>query len=145
MNSFSGFGSRIAQERKRMNHSQEAFASFAGVTKLTQRNYEKEARKPDIAYLQAIEEAGADSHYIVTGCRIQSSDTRSESTKEHWAEAYEWVFKIAERLNAMQYLTADIVTSLAEEIYTVLVESEDVSADNVLDFAEALRKKVDAA
>lgn len=44
-------------------------ADLAGVTKMSQINYEKAERSPDAAYLAAIAEAGADVQYILTGQR----------------------------------------------------------------------------
>lgn len=43
--------------------------ALAGVTKMSQINYEKDARAPDARYLEAVAAAGADVLYILTGQR----------------------------------------------------------------------------
>lgn len=62
-------GSRLKEERSRLEFSQEAFGEVGGVRKQAQLNYEKDERSPDANYLGAIAEIGADVQYIVTGQR----------------------------------------------------------------------------
>jgi len=61
------YSERLKQERQRLKLSQSAFAEIAGVTKLSQFNYEKGTRKPDAEYFERIAQAGADVLYIITG------------------------------------------------------------------------------
>lgn len=61
------FGTRLAEERKRLGMSQEAFAEFVGVSFSTQRRYEKDSRNPDIGYLEALGAVGIDASYVLTG------------------------------------------------------------------------------
>jgi transcriptional regulator with XRE-family HTH domain len=63
------FGERIAKERKRLGLSQGSFAELLGVSLSTQKRYEKGEREPDLGYLQAIDNAGFDYRYIMTGIR----------------------------------------------------------------------------
>jgi len=60
---------RLKEERLRIGLSQVAFGAIGGVGKHAQINYEKGARHPDSAYLEAIAAAGADVLYILTGQR----------------------------------------------------------------------------
>ena len=62
-------GSRLREERERLNYSQEAFAGLASASRPTQFNYESGKRSPDSEYLAAISAAGADVLYILTGSR----------------------------------------------------------------------------
>ncbi|MBF0192494.1 MAG: helix-turn-helix transcriptional regulator [Magnetococcales bacterium] len=62
-------GSRLREERKRLEMTQEAFASFASVAVQTQRSYEAGRREPGASYLVSIAAAGADVSYILTGVR----------------------------------------------------------------------------
>ena len=69
----SAVGERIRAERERLRLNQTAFADLAGVSKNTQINYEKGNRSPDTDYLTALDGAGVDTFYVLTGRRI---DTR---------------------------------------------------------------------
>lgn len=60
-------GKRLLEERARLGLSQEAFGKAGGVRKGAQINYEKDARDPDVKYLQGIAAIGADVLYLVTG------------------------------------------------------------------------------
>lgn len=62
-------GSRLLEERERLGLSQPELAGVCRVTMRSQRNYEKDERFPDAAYLAAIAAAGADVRYIITGER----------------------------------------------------------------------------
>ncbi len=65
----STIGERLKEERLRLGYNQTDFAQLAGVTKNSQINYENDSRHPDTLYLRAINEAGADVNYIITGIR----------------------------------------------------------------------------
>lgn len=71
-------GERLRDERKRMGLSQSGMGERAGVTKMSQINYEKDARAPDATYLAAIAAAGADIQYILTGTPSAQALTRDE-------------------------------------------------------------------
>lgn len=64
------FSARLTEERNRLNLSQEAFGAIAGVSKMSQLNYEKGVRKPDVSYLMAVAEHGVDVAYLLTGQRL---------------------------------------------------------------------------
>ncbi|MEJ1496352.1 MAG: helix-turn-helix transcriptional regulator [Candidatus Sedimenticola sp. (ex Thyasira tokunagai)] len=76
----SSSGSRLASERKRLGHSQEAFGLLGGVKRAAQVNYEKDRRHPDSEYLSLIAAEGADVQYILTGIR---SVNIKDATEEH--------------------------------------------------------------
>ena len=63
------FFDRLAQERKRLKLSQEAFGTAVGVTKGAQINYEKGVRAPKADYLERAMDAGVDVPYLLTGRR----------------------------------------------------------------------------
>ncbi len=63
------FGTRLAEERKKLGMNQTAFGALGGVTKTSQVNYESGSRSPDAEYWEAIARAGADVQYILTGIR----------------------------------------------------------------------------
>lgn len=65
-----GFAARLREERERLGLSQRALGEVAGVAKLAQLNYEKGARSPSIAYLDAVSGAGLDVWYMLTGERF---------------------------------------------------------------------------
>lgn len=79
-------GDRLRDERKRLGLSQTVVGEIAGVTKMSQINYEKDARAPDAAYLAAIAAAGADVQYILTGQRsapaLRAEEERAGYTLE---------------------------------------------------------------
>lgn len=64
------FSARLTEERNRLGLSQEAFGAIAGVSKMSQLNYEKGVRKPDAGYLMAVAEQGVDVAYLLTGQRL---------------------------------------------------------------------------
>ena len=69
MNRSVSIGERLREERQRLGLSQPAFGEIGGVTKKTQLLYEVGERQPDTLYLAAIEEAGVDVLYVLTGKR----------------------------------------------------------------------------
>ncbi|MBF0308993.1 MAG: hypothetical protein HQL56_05665 [Magnetococcales bacterium] len=50
--------------------TQAEFGSIGGVCLHTQMHYEKGRRHPNSAYLSALAAAGVDTHYILTGVRM---------------------------------------------------------------------------
>lgn len=62
-------GERLLEERKRLGHSQEAFAALAGITRIPYRAWEKGKTAPGAEHLAALSSAGADVLYILTGRR----------------------------------------------------------------------------
>lgn len=63
------FSERLLSERKRLGLNQEGFGALAGVSKITQLNYEKGLRKPDSDYLEALVRSGVDVNFLLTGLR----------------------------------------------------------------------------
>lgn len=62
-----GLGSRLREERERIGHNQTVFADLAGSSRRTQAAYEAGSGSPNVDYLSAISDAGADVLYILTG------------------------------------------------------------------------------
>ncbi|MGZ8181449.1 MAG: helix-turn-helix domain-containing protein [Methylobacter sp.] len=61
------FCDRIKEERKRLGLTQEQVAQLTNKTVQSQRSYESGKRMPDIEYLSALDEAGFNTGYILTG------------------------------------------------------------------------------
>lgn len=70
-------GTRLREERVRMQLSQMDFGAIGGVRGYAQWSYERGVRSPSAIYLARIAEAGADVLYIVTGrrSRVKETDT----------------------------------------------------------------------
>lgn len=62
-------GERIRQERDRLGETQDEWARHTGIHRNTQAKYEKGDAVPDVNYLTAIDELGADIDFIRTGER----------------------------------------------------------------------------
>ncbi|KAA0011173.1 helix-turn-helix domain-containing protein [Billgrantia pellis] len=62
-------GSRLREERDRLGLTQTEIGDAAGVTKNTQRLYEMDQRSPKADYLAALDAAGVDVGYVLTGRR----------------------------------------------------------------------------
>lgn len=60
-------GKRIAEERKRLGHSQVAFAKLVGVSLSSQKRYELGERLPDIEYADALQDIGVNVSYVLRG------------------------------------------------------------------------------
>lgn len=67
-------GARLREERERLGVSQALFSGNAGVSRMSQVNYESGKRTPDAEYLRTVAEAGVDVLYVVTGKRSGQPD-----------------------------------------------------------------------
>ena len=72
------FGDRLREERNRLGMSQPVFGEIAGVTKKTQMLYEAGERHPDVLYLAALQRAGVDVMYMLTGTRSAQAINHDE-------------------------------------------------------------------
>lgn len=63
-------GDRLREERNKKGLTQADFAALAGVTKRSQSLYEGNERTPKADYLAALDDVGVDTHYVLTGKRI---------------------------------------------------------------------------
>lgn len=70
-------GARLAEERKRLGHSQTTLGTSAGVSKVTQFKYERDETSPTADYLARAGEMGVDVLYVVTGRRGKPLMTRT--------------------------------------------------------------------
>lgn len=62
-----GIGDRLRTERERLGLSQGEFADLAAVARTTAFRYETGVHSPSLEFLEAIEAAGADVEFIVSG------------------------------------------------------------------------------
>lgn len=119
------FCERLRAERTRLGLNQTDFAALAGVTKKTQMLYEAGERVPDANYLAAITEAGADTYFIITGQKI---DTTPPATP--WTPVDgEKLCRIIEMLEAAakqagRRWPAKKLAEVAAEIYNALGEDQ---------------------
>jgi len=75
MRKVTAIGARLKEERTRLGMSQTDLAALAGAVYQTQGNYESGRRTPDADYLAAVDKAGVDILYVITGRRIPSGGT----------------------------------------------------------------------
>ncbi|MBD9479056.1 helix-turn-helix transcriptional regulator [Pseudoxanthomonas sp. PXM02] len=64
------FGSRLRQERGRLELTQQKFAELGGVKRVSQHLYEQDARVPDMNYLMRLKEGGVDVWFLINGARF---------------------------------------------------------------------------
>jgi transcriptional regulator with XRE-family HTH domain len=67
-------GIRLREERERIGMSQHLLAAKAGISRMSQVNYESGKRSPDAIYLLAVFEAGIDVGFVLTGKRSGAPD-----------------------------------------------------------------------
>lgn len=80
-------GERIAEERKRLELTQAAFADKLSISLSSQKRYETSERVPNIYYIGALEKIGVDVAYVMTGShapneRLQFYSTLDRQTSE---------------------------------------------------------------
>ena len=64
-----GIGSRLRTERERLGMSQEQLGALAGTRRMTPCRYELGSHLPTLGFLAAVETAGVDVGYVLTGKR----------------------------------------------------------------------------
>lgn len=72
-----------------MGYNQTDFAKAAGTTQRSQTAYENGDRSPDLNYLAAIAEVGADVQYIATGKRAAGNSAPLDAMEKAIATAFE--------------------------------------------------------
>lgn len=70
----STIGSRLREERVKLNMTQQHFGAVGGVNTDAQYKYERGMRTPKADYLANINFLGADIHYITTGARLNTAN-----------------------------------------------------------------------
>ncbi|KRP83796.1 MULTISPECIES: helix-turn-helix domain-containing protein [Pseudomonas] len=83
-----GVGDRLKEERDRLGLSQTDFGAFGGVSRGTQKAYEQGANSPDLRYLAALERAGVDIQYVLTGAKTLLSKDGIDSAESRILENY---------------------------------------------------------
>jgi transcriptional regulator with XRE-family HTH domain len=69
-------GDRLREERERLDLSQVAIAALAGVSRVSQGNYESGKRKPKADYWNAVASIGVDVQYVLTGTRSDKFEAK---------------------------------------------------------------------
>ena len=75
------FGTRLAEERKRLGLMQAEFASLVGTNVPKQSLYENDRRELRAAYLSRIAAAGVDVLYVLTGERSEGQWLDDEAAR----------------------------------------------------------------
>ncbi|NWB91625.1 helix-turn-helix transcriptional regulator [Pseudomonas agarici] len=83
-----GVGDRLRAERERLGLNQTDFGVLAGVSRGTQKAYELETGSPDLRYLAALEKAGVDTQYVLSGVRTSISLEALNSAEAKLIESY---------------------------------------------------------
>jgi transcriptional regulator with XRE-family HTH domain len=74
------FGTRLAEERRRLGLKQAEFAKLAGTDVPKQSLYENDRRKLRAGYLARLAEAGVDVVYVLTGRRGEGRSLSQEAS-----------------------------------------------------------------
>ncbi|WP_086381999.1 helix-turn-helix domain-containing protein [Caballeronia sordidicola] len=122
-------GARLLSERERIGLTQSRVCEITGVSRKTQFTYETGARLPDASYLAAIDAAGLDLLYIVTGRRMNGSINDAllqdvlRRVDDAVAEANsKMTVEIKARLISLVYLTASESGRVDQEVLNKAVQ-----------------------
>ncbi len=119
------FGVRLKEERTRLNLSQEEMAVIGGVKKNAQSNYERGIRAPDAEYLSQLQGYGVDTHYLITGRRLDSNgNLQRELVYKSAEQALIAVINVQEKLNLS--FTADQLKNTIGYAYTAQASENDI-------------------
>lgn len=69
-------GTRLKEERQRLQLTQVVFAEKGGVGRTAQKYFERDVQKPGSAYLENLSRLGVDVQYVLTGVR-RSADQQA--------------------------------------------------------------------
>ncbi len=123
-----GFGERLKEERKRLGLNQDEFAERAGIKRLAQLQYEKEAREPRNSYLAAIATMGVSLSYLIFGKRPPESALGAEAIRRIEKK----IFDLLEAYVAEQcggYLSADGRYVLFEVMRSYCIQAANKGLD----------------
>lgn len=62
-----GIGARLRAERERLRLSRAQLADLGRINRTTELRYEADEYAPSLEFLEAIESAGADANYVISG------------------------------------------------------------------------------
>lgn len=83
-----GVGERLREERERLSLSQTDFGALGSVSRGTQKAYEQESNSPDLRYLAALEKAGVDVQYVLSGVKTCVSEEGLSAVESKILESY---------------------------------------------------------
>lgn len=81
-------GDRLKEERDRLALNQTDFGALGSVSRGTQKAYEQGTNSPDLRYLSALEGAGVDVQYVLTGVKAALSKDGLDSVESRILENY---------------------------------------------------------
>ena len=117
------FGVRLREERQRLNLTQAAVATGAGVSVPSQVAYEQGTRTPDIHYLTNLERLGFDERYLRHGVRAERHATDAldwEFFKDVQSSVQKWC-----RGNQLEMDEADL-TEITRLLYDQMIVDREV-------------------
>ena len=104
----STFGSRLRDERNRINKTQPELSEIGGVRTNTQGNYEKDKKSPTVDYLLRIGEAGIDVMYLLYGVRA------AMTASQRVTDLLEVITQLAPEQQAMSFAMMTILRRTSE-------------------------------
>ena len=81
-------GVRLKEERSRLDFSQLAFAETCGVSRSTLNTWEKGDQSPNAAMLATMGALGVDVLYVVTGEKVDASESTLASAERDLLQAW---------------------------------------------------------
>lgn len=135
-------GCRLREERERLGLSQAAFGEIGGVKKLSQLNYEKDVRAPNMDYLKSIKAAGVDVEYVLTGYR--------DTNERRLMFAYVLVLNLISQSLEIKLESFDAATEYAfnqpklnaSDVFSIDAPIEMAALQNIIDSAINESKKL---
>ncbi|MCB1977137.1 MAG: helix-turn-helix transcriptional regulator [Nitrosomonas sp.] len=131
-------GSRLREEREKLNMTQEDFAVACGVRRRAQSSYESDARYPDAKYLEAATKIGADISYVIYGRENTFQNTLRNMVIEDLFFLTCWEFGISGE-DALLLIEESVST--AQEIYKKNKEVDGIASDLAEPVHNFLKKK----
>lgn len=114
---------RLRRERQRLGLSQKEFAERAGISRVTQGNYESGKRFPGEGYFSSIKKLGVDDYYLISGLRLNQFSNE--------AFAREMVlFEVADRLGLDRGAFRNAVEEIAHISPSALESDNSEVIDN---------------
>ncbi|MCP5275051.1 MAG: helix-turn-helix transcriptional regulator [Burkholderiales bacterium] len=135
-------GSRLREEREKINMTQEDFAIACGVRRRAQSSYESDTRSPDAKYLEAATKIGVDISYVIYGQENTFQNTLRNMVIEDLFSLICYELGISDEDTL---LLIENSVSIAQEIYKKNEEVDGIAADLVEPVKNFLKKNTKIA
>lgn len=136
-----GFGSRLRDERMRMNLTQEQMGELGGVKRVSQHLYETGKRMPDLQYLERVTRAGADTARL-----LFSYSTQTEPGRQPDLPSVNWplLSSVSQRIDGWIAVKPQIA-QCREDLIQVLYQQSELSGVVDEDRCQALWRVLNTA